>query len=75
MKAISPVSGASEVMAWEGVPVTGDIAFTDGCSGHLSISADQKNVTALSVAPQCKLNVQVGNFTNLQSNAFSITSR
>jgi len=56
-------------------PDTGDIAFTDGCSGHLSISADQKNVTALSVAPQCKLNVQVGNFTNLQSNAFSITSR
>ena len=43
MKAISPVSGASEVMAWEGVPVCG--SFMSGFRSSLPLGHTGSRVT------------------------------
>ena len=56
-------------------PSAGDIEFSDGCYGHLAVAADQSNVTTLSVASSCRVNVRVGNFVGLKSNEFAIVSR
>ena len=51
------------------------VRFSDGCSGALGISKDGLVVTAQSVAQDCQIGAQVGNFTNLTSNPFDITTR
>ena len=51
------------------------VHFSDGCSGALAVSSDGLVVTALRVAPDCKVDARVGNFTDLESNAFSIATR
>lgn len=51
------------------------IRFSDGCSGHLVVDADGLKVTALSVADRCTVLARVGNFTDLQSDNFTITAR
>ncbi|WP_159613745.1 serine/threonine-protein kinase [Glutamicibacter sp. JC586] len=51
------------------------VRFADGCSGALAVSKDGLVVTALSVSPQCTVRATVGNYTDLQSNPFSITTR
>lgn len=51
------------------------VRFSDACSGALTVSADGLLVTTLSVAPECRLRAQVGNFSDLESGAFSITTR
>ncbi|WP_349931009.1 serine/threonine-protein kinase [Glutamicibacter mishrai] len=51
------------------------VRFADGCSGALAVSKDGLVVTALSVSPQCTVRATVGNFTELVSNQFSITTR
>lgn len=51
------------------------VRFADGCSGALAVSKDGLVVTALSVSPQCSVRATVGNFTELVSNQFSITTR
>jgi serine/threonine-protein kinase len=52
-----------------------NIRFIDGCSGALTVSSDGLTVTALSQAPECTINAQVGNFTNLSSQQFAIVTR
>jgi non-specific serine/threonine protein kinase len=39
------------------------------------VSEDQRVVTALSVTSKCRLNAQIGNFTNLSSSDFAIITR
>ena len=51
------------------------IRFADGCSGSLVVSGDGLVVTALSVAPECHVIGQVGNFTDLSSNTFAVVPR
>lgn len=51
------------------------VRFSDGCSGALSVSRDGLVVTAVSLADQCQVNARVGNFIDLASNAFSISTR
>ncbi|WIB35787.1 hypothetical protein [Curtobacterium sp. MCJR17_043] len=43
--------------------------------GALAVSSDGLVVTALSVAPSCTVRATVGNFTNLESQPFGITTR
>jgi serine/threonine-protein kinase len=51
------------------------VRFSDGCSGALAVSPDGLVVTALTVAPECHVAAQVGNFTALSSNTFAIVTR
>ncbi|MCZ0858809.1 serine/threonine-protein kinase [Actinomyces israelii] len=54
--------------------VAGDtgVVFADGCAGALVVSADGRSVAAVSPASQCTIRAQVGNFTSLTSNSFSV---
>lgn len=51
------------------------VRFSDACSGAVAVSGDGLVVTALSVTPQCTLRASVGNFTDLASEPFGITTR
>lgn len=51
------------------------VRFTDGCSGALDVSKDGLVVVAQSVALDCRIGARVGNFTDLTSNPFDITTR
>lgn len=51
------------------------VRFSDQCSGALSISKDGLVVQAQSVAQDCTIGARVGNFTNLASDPFEITTR
>jgi hypothetical protein len=51
------------------------VRFSDGCSGALAVSPDGLVVTALTVAPECHVAAQVGNFPTLSSNTFAIVTR
>lgn len=64
-------SGMLQAIAGSEQPVR----FSDGCSGRLVVDADGLKVTALSVSDQCTLLAQVGNFTDLRSQNFVITTR
>lgn len=54
---------------------TSGVRFVDQCSGALSISKDGLVVQAQSVAQDCTIGARVGNFTNLASQPFEITTR
>lgn len=54
---------------------TSGVRFLDQCSGALSISKDGLVVQAQSVAQDCTIGARVGNFTNLASQPFEITTR
>lgn len=64
-------SGMLQAVAGDENPVR----FSDGCAGHLMVDASGLKVTALSVADQCAVNAQVGNFTDLRSSNFTISTR
>ena len=49
--------------------------FSDGCGGALAVDSAGLTVTALQITPQCTVRASVGNFTELQSPSFGITSR
>ena len=51
------------------------VRFSDGCGGALAVDSSGLTVTALQITPQCTVRATVGNFTDLQSQAFGITSR
>jgi len=72
---ISPPSGrpSATLVAIAGGP--SGVRFTDGCSGALSVSDDGLVVAAQSVADSCQVDATVGNFTDLTSNSFAITTR
>lgn len=51
------------------------VRFSDSCSGAVAISPDGLTVTTLSPTTGCRIHASVGNFTNLESTPFSITTR
>jgi hypothetical protein len=72
---VSPASGKPSQML---DAVTGGekgLRFADGCGGALAVDSSGLTVTALQITPQCTVRASVGNFTELQSPAFGITSR
>ncbi|WP_396599924.1 protein kinase [Frigoribacterium sp. R86507] len=71
----SPSTGSPSTMLTDVAGGESGVRFSDGCSGALAVSSDGLVVTALSVAPQCVLRATVGNFTNLESPTFGITTR
>jgi serine/threonine-protein kinase len=54
---------------------TTGVHFSDGCSGALDVSKDGLVVVAQSVAQDCQIGARVGNFTDLASEPFEITTR
>lgn len=71
----SPSVGAPSAMLDAVAGGTSGVRFSDGCAGALTVSSDGLVVTALSVAPDCTVRAQVGNFTDLVSPPFGITTR
>ncbi|MFK0040044.1 serine/threonine-protein kinase [Paenarthrobacter sp. NPDC090517] len=72
---VSPASGKPSQML---AAVTGGekgVRFADGCGGALAVDSSGLTVTALQITPQCTVRASVGNFTELQSAPFGITSR
>ncbi|KAD3456063.1 protein kinase [Arthrobacter yangruifuii] len=72
---VSPASGQPSQMF---TAVTGGeegLRFSDGCGGALAVDSSGLTVTALQISPQCTVRASVGNFTELQSSGFGITSR
>ncbi|MDI2033291.1 serine/threonine-protein kinase [Paenarthrobacter nitroguajacolicus] len=72
---VSPASGKPSQML---SAVTGGekgVRFADGCGGSLAVDSSGLTVTALQITPQCTVRASVGNFTELQSPPFGITSR
>jgi serine/threonine-protein kinase len=72
---VSPASGKPSQML---MAVTGGekgVRFSDGCGGALAVDSSGLTVTALQITPQCTVRASVGNFTELQSPSFDITSR
>ncbi|WP_434995857.1 serine/threonine-protein kinase [Arthrobacter sp. Ld5] len=72
---VSPASGKPSQML---TAVTGGeqgLRFSDGCGGALAVDSSGLTVTALQITPECTVRASVGNFTELQSSAFGITSR
>lgn len=71
---VSPPSGTPSTSLTAIAGGTAGVRFADGCSGALTIS-DDVVVIAQSVAEDCRVNATVGNFTDLASNTFAITTR
>ncbi|GAA1493556.1 serine/threonine-protein kinase [Curtobacterium herbarum] len=71
----SPSTGRPSEMLVDVAGGESGVRFADGCSGALAVSSDGLVVTALSVAPSCTVRATVGNFTNLESDPFGITTR
>ncbi|TDW69099.1 serine/threonine-protein kinase [Curtobacterium sp. PhB25] len=71
----SPATGRPSQMLVDVAGGESGVRFADGCSGALAVSSDGLVVTALSVAPSCTVRATVGNFTNLESSPFGITTR
>ncbi|WP_104167026.1 serine/threonine-protein kinase [Arthrobacter sp. SX1312] len=72
---VSPAAGKPSQML---TAVTGGeqgMRFADGCGGALAVDSSGLTVTALQITPECTVRASVGNFTELQSPAFDITSR
>ncbi|MCQ2002102.1 serine/threonine-protein kinase [Arthrobacter zhaoxinii] len=72
---VSPATGQPSQML---TAVTGGeegLRFSDGCGGALAVDGTGLTVTALQISPQCTVRASVGNFTELQSQSFAITSR
>jgi serine/threonine-protein kinase len=71
----SPSVGEPSAMLDAVAGGTSGVRFSDGCAGALTVSSDGLVVTALSVAPDCTVRARVGNFTDLVSPPFGITTR
>ena len=71
----SPSTGRPSTMLTDVAGGESGVRFADGCSGALAVSSDGLVVTALSVAPSCTVRATVGNFTDLESSPFGITTR
>ena len=72
---VSPPAGAPSTTLTAIAGGTSGVRFADGCSGALTVSDDGLVVIAQSVAEDCRVNATVGNFTDLASNTFAITTR
>ena len=71
----SPSSGAPTQMLRDIAAGEDGVRFSDNCGGSVAVSSDGLVVTTLSMTPACTIYASVGNFTNLQSQPFSIASR
>lgn len=72
---ISPASGKpSQILTAMSGGEQG-VRFADGCGGALAVDSTGLTVTALQITPDCTVLASVGNFTQLQSPSFGITSR
>ncbi|HLS01371.1 MAG TPA: serine/threonine protein kinase, partial [Beutenbergiaceae bacterium] len=71
----SPVSGAPSTMLVDIAGSFDNVRFSDGCSGSVAVSSDGLSAMALSVSTDCQIRAKVGNFTDLESNSFRITTR
>jgi serine/threonine protein kinase len=72
---ISPASGTpSQILTAVSGGEQG-VRFSDGCGGALAVDSAGLTVTALQITPECTVRASVGNFTDLQSPSFGITSR
>jgi hypothetical protein len=72
---VSPASGKPSQML---EAVTGGergLRFSDACGGALAVDSSGLTVTALQISPECTVRASVGNFTDLTSLPFDITSR
>ncbi|KQR01953.1 serine/threonine protein kinase [Arthrobacter sp. Leaf141] len=72
---VSPASGRPSQMLDAVAAGEKGVRFSDGCGGALAVDSSGLTVTALQITPQCTVRATVGNFTDLQSQAFGITSR
>jgi hypothetical protein len=72
---VSPPSGRPSEALLATAGGTSGVRFADGCSGALAVSHDGLVVSAQSVADSCEVDATVGNFTDLTSNSFAITTR
>lgn len=72
---VSPATGKTSAMLNAIAGGEKGVRFSDGCSGGLAVSSDGFVVTALAVSPHCVLRAGVGNFTDLASDALSVTTR
>ena len=72
---VSPSSGAPSTTLRAIAGGTQGVRLADGCSGALSTTSDGLVVIAQSVADDCRVNASVGNFIDLTSNTFAITTR
>ena len=72
---VSPPSGRPSQILTAAVGGTAGVRFADGCSGALSVSDDGLVVVAQSVAEGCVVKATAGNFPDLSSNTFAITTR
>ena len=72
---VSPASGKPSQMLAAVAGGEQGVRFSDGCGGALAVDSSGLTVTALQISPQCTVRASVGNFTDLQSPGFGITSR
>lgn len=71
----SPSTGQPSVLLTAVAGGKQGVRLSDGCSGALKVSADGLLVTALTIAPECRVAARVGNFTDLASQPFPIVAR
>lgn len=71
---LSPPSGDPSTTLTAVAGGTAGLRFADGCSGALTVSDDGLVVIARSVAQDCHVTASVGNFIDIASNTFAITS-
>lgn len=72
---VSPASGKPSQMFEAISGGEKALRFSDACGGALAVDSSGLTVTALQISPQCTVRASLGNFTDLQSQGFSITSR
>ncbi|CEA06771.1 Serine/threonine-protein kinase PK-1 [Arthrobacter saudimassiliensis] len=72
---ISPATGAPSGTLTAIAGGEQGVRFADGCGGALAVDGTGLTVTALQISPECTVRASVGNFTELQSTRFGITSR
>jgi len=72
---VSPAAGKPSQMLAAVAGGEQGVRFSDGCGGALAVDSSGLTVTALQISPQCTVRASVGNFTDLQSPGFGITSR
>jgi len=72
---VSPAAGKPSQMLNAVAGGEKGVRFSDGCGGALAVDSSGLTVTALQISPECTVRASIGNFTELQSRPFSITSR
>ena len=72
---VSPAAGKPSQMLAAVSGGESGVRFADACGGALAVDSSGLTVTALQISPQCTVRASVGNFTELQSTGFAITSR